>query len=124
MKKKEEPEEEYITVMLRGSAAFKAFGTIMLYDRRSLYFFPGSSLFRQKVVSFFSNKFESHQCLLSIYRHYDRFILMIVILSSLANASFDYEYRGQTTFRNKIIRYLSILFTLIFTFDSVLRIVG
>jgi hypothetical protein len=46
MKKKEEPEEDYITVMLRGSAAFKAYGTIMLYDRKSLYFFPGSSLFR------------------------------------------------------------------------------
>jgi hypothetical protein len=108
--------------MLRGSAAFKAYGTIMLYDRKSMYFFPGSSLFRQKVVSLFSNKLEIPYH--NYFRHYDRFILFFVILASIANACFDYEDRLVTTFRNNVIRYLSILFTLIFTFDSVIRIIG
>jgi hypothetical protein len=48
--------EEYIQVMLKKSAAFNAYDTIMLWDRKSLFFFPGNALFRQRVINIFTNK--------------------------------------------------------------------
>lgn len=44
-----EDEPEFKT-MLKGAAAFKVDGQVVMYDRRSLYFLRGDNSVRQKIV--------------------------------------------------------------------------
>jgi hypothetical protein len=58
------------------------------------------------------------------FRWFERFIMLMIFLNSVALSIFDYSDRNSDSTYNKIIDYCGYGFTVIFSVECILKIIG
>lgn len=84
----------------------------VVYDRKSCYIFHSDGFFRRKIVW------------LSCWPWFDNLIIMLILLNSILLACYDYNDRESKTARNMWIDSFGVKFTLVFTFECIIKIIA
>lgn len=84
----------------------------VVYDIKSLYMFHAETNFRQFIVQLTESKW------------FDRIVIFIIILNSIALASLDYQDRNNLTFRNQLLEKAGIAFSCLFMVECILKVIS
>jgi len=92
--------------------SFYAHGRIYKFSKDSLGLFSNKSAFRKKVVW------------LVTWNMFDYFIIACILVNSIFLGMMDYTDRGKNSWENRLVEETELLFTVLFTLEAMLKIIG